>query len=241
MHCCSLCALSPSTTHLEPKSTRHPRKASPLPRPPTSTTSRAKRIPSSHTPGLEGKPTTASSSTTHHVEEHLRTDVHTGAPLHWKAATLRKHLARVDEVFTAVVSVTFLGIAQCFIRFPYIFESLRCTLIVRILVGVMHNGQLSISLLDLVVIGILFHPEDLVVVLALRFLELKLCVSNVLLDTRLLGVRFGNGFEFGGGGLPVARFAESTSFGLAGFYVSGIEGEGAGAVRDGRFVIFKLY
>lgn len=195
-------------------------KASPLPRPATSTAGRAERTRSSHAPALEGEPTAATSGTTHHVEQHLRTDVHTSAPLHREAtAPLCKHLAGVDEVFATVISFTFFRVTQGLVRFSDVFEPLSCTLIVRIFIRVMHNRQLPICLLDLIVIGVLLHTKDLVVVLAFRFLELKLCVADFLCNTRLLGVRFGNGFVFIDGSLPVPGFAKGAGFGFAGFGV----------------------
>ena len=53
-------------------------------------------------------------------------------------------------------------------------------------------------------------------------------------------MRFLNGFVFAQGSFPVAGFAEGAGFGFAGFYVGGVEGEGAGAVGDGGFVVFEL-
>lgn len=104
----------------------------------------------------------------------------------------------------------------------------------------MHNRQLPIRLLNVIVIGILLHSKDLVVILAFRFLELELCVADFLCDTRLLGVRFGNGFVLVDGGLPVAGFAKGAGFGLAGFDVGGVERKGAGTVRDGGLVVLEL-
>ena len=49
-----------------------------------------------------------------------------------------------------------------------------------------------------------------------------------------------DGFKFTTCGLPVAGFAEGAGFGFAGFDVSGVELEGAGAVVDGIFVVFEL-
>ena len=53
-------------------------------------------------------------------------------------------------------------------------------------------------------------------------------------------MRFLNGFVLAQGGFPIARLAKGAGFGFAGFGVGGVEGEGAGAVRDGGFVVFEL-
>lgn len=53
-------------------------------------------------------------------------------------------------------------------------------------------------------------------------------------------MRFLDGFVFAQSGVPVAGFAKGAGFGFAGFDVGGVEGEGAGAVSDGGFVVFKL-
>ena len=53
-------------------------------------------------------------------------------------------------------------------------------------------------------------------------------------------MRLSNSFVFVDGGLPIARFAQGAGFGFAGFGVGGVESEGAGAVRDRRFVFFEL-
>ena len=43
-------------------------------------------------------------------------------------------------------------------------------------------------------------------------------------------MRFLNGFVFAQGGFPVAGFAKGAGFGFSGFYIGGVESEGAGAV-----------
>lgn len=216
----------------KPEPARHPPwKATPLPLPPASTAGRAKRTRSSHAPGLELKAAAATSSTVHHIEQHLRVNVHASAPLHWEPPSLLcKHFAWVDEVFAAVVSFTLLGVTQRLVSLSDILESLRSAFVVRIFVGVMYNRQLAICLFDLIIRGILLHSKDLVVVLAFRFLEFQLCVADFLCDSRLFGVGFRNGFVFVDGGLPVAGFAKGAGFGFAGFCIGGVESEGAGAV-----------
>lgn len=180
---------------------------------------------------LEREATASSSGTTHHVKEHFRTDIHARAALHREtAALLREHFAGVDEVFAAVVAFTFFGIAERFVRFSDILESLRGALVLGVFVRVVHDCQFPVRFLDFVVGGVLFHCEDLVVVFAFRFLEFELGVADLLGDTRLVGVRFGNGFVFVDGGLPVTGFAEGAGFGFAGFGVGRVEAEGAGAV-----------
>jgi hypothetical protein len=57
----------------------------------------------------------------------------------------------------------------------------------------MDDGQFSVSLLDLVVIGILFNIQNLVVILALALLELELGVAHFLCNARFLRVALGNG------------------------------------------------
>ena len=216
---------------LESEPTRHSaRKASPLPRPPTSSAASCpERTSPSHAPSLEGEP--AASGPTHHIEQHLRTDIHAAAALHWEAtALLCKHLARVNQIFTAVVSCSFFRITQCLVGFSDILESLRCTLVLRVLVRVMHNRQFPVRFLDLVIIGVLLHSKNLIVVLPFRLLQLELGVSDFLCNTRLVRVRFGNVFVLADGGLPVTRFAEGAGFGLACFDIGRIEGQGAGAV-----------
>ena len=143
---------------------------------------------------------------------------------------MREHFAGVDEVFAAVVAFTFFGVTERLVRFSDVLESLRCALVFGVFVRVVHDRQFPVRFLDLVVGGILLHCEDLVVVLAFRFLELELCVADLLGDTRLVGVRFGNGFVFIDGGLPVAGFTEGAGFGFAGFDVGRVKAEGAGAV-----------
>lgn len=104
----------------------------------------------------------------------------------------------------------------------------------------MHDGQLAISLFDIVFARVFLDAEDLVVVLALAFFELELGVADFLLDAGLVGMGLVDGAVFAEGVLPGTGLAEGTGFGFASFEVSGIEGESAGAVGDGRFIVFNL-
>lgn len=87
----------------------------------------------------------------------------------------------------------------------------------------MDNSQLSVSLFDLVVIGILFDPQNLVVVLALALLELELGVADFLCDTRFLRVAFGNGLQLLNCLLPVTGLSQGLGLRLASLGVAGIK------------------
>ena len=63
-------------------------------------------------------------------------------------------------------------------------------LITRILVGVMDDGKLAISLLDVVLSGVLLHAKDLVEIFALCFLEFELCTADVVGYTFFAGISF---------------------------------------------------
>lgn len=68
----------------------------------------------------------------------------------------------------------------------------------------MHDSQLPVSFLDLIVIGILFHAQNFVVVLSFALLELELCVPNVLVDAWLCWVAFLDVLELPNSFFPVA-------------------------------------
>lgn len=64
---------------------------------------------------------------------------------------------------------------------------------------------------------------------------------DILFNARLVGIGFVDGFEFADGLVPGTGFTEGARAGFASFGVRVIEGKGAVAVGDGRFVVFKLW
>ncbi len=104
----------------------------------------------------------------------------------------------------------------------------------------MYDGQLPVSLLDLVLPRVFLDPEKFVVIFAFGFLELEFGMVDVFLNTRLVGIRFVDGFEFANGLVPGTGFTESAGAGFASFGVGGIKGKGAIAVGNGGFVVFEL-
>ena len=68
--------------------------------------------------------------------------------------------------------------------------------------------------------------------------ELEFRAADVFGDGGVVGGGLLDGFVFADGGFPVAGLAESAGLGFAGFGVRRIELEGAGAVRNGGFVVF---
>jgi hypothetical protein len=104
----------------------------------------------------------------------------------------------------------------------------------------MHNRQLPICLLDFVLGRVLLNAEYLVEVLALALLELQLSVTDFLLDTGFIGVRFGYCAVFAEGVFPGARFAKSAGSSFAGFEVGGVKSESTGTVGERGFVVFDL-
>lgn len=66
------------------------------------------------------------------------------------------------------------------------------------------NGQLAVSLLDLRLICILLHAEDLVVILALALLELELGTADLFCNSRLFWVGLVDSLELLYGSFPIA-------------------------------------
>lgn len=108
------------------------------------------------------------------------------------------------------------------------------------LVRVMDDGELAVSFLDLVIIGILFNAENLVVILSLALLEFELGVADLLDDARLFRVGFVNSLEFLDSGLPVASLALGFGLCLSGLGVGGVKLESLFTVGDGFGVFLEL-
>ncbi|KAL8938045.1 MAG: hypothetical protein Q9216_004097, partial [Gyalolechia sp. 2 TL-2023] len=69
-------------------------------------------------------------------------------------------------ILPTIVPRPLAGVAQTLVRLANLLELLRRGFVPRVLVRMVHNRQLAVRLLDLVVRRILFHAEQLVVVLA---------------------------------------------------------------------------
>jgi hypothetical protein len=81
------------------------------------------------------------------------------------AAKTTRARARVKGgVAVLVVSGALLRVAQRFIGFAQFFELLLGSLVARILVGMIFDGQFPIRLLDFLLAGVAVHAEDLVVI-----------------------------------------------------------------------------
>ncbi|KAL8990301.1 MAG: hypothetical protein Q9177_001009, partial [Variospora cf. flavescens] len=171
---------------------------------------------------------------------HLGTDAHPAHSSREPTTASAEHLARINQVLAAIIPRPLLRIAQAFIRLANLLELLRGRLVARVLVRVVHDGELAVGLFDLVVARVPLHAQQLVVVLALRLFELELRVLDVVLDVGLARVRFVDGLVFAHGLVPGAGFAEGTRPRLARFEVGRVEGEGAVTVGDGGFVVFQL-
>lgn len=123
---------------LKPKAARESRSTTSLPRPAPSRRHATRHT--RHTSSAEGEPSSASTLAAHHVEQHLRTDIHP-TPLHREPTTLLcEHLVRIDQILAAVISRPLLWIRECFIGFPNIFEFPLRTRVIWILVRVMDYG-----------------------------------------------------------------------------------------------------
>ena len=109
------------TPCLKGKPTRKP--TPPRPRPPTPTRAKRTRSPhaahaahtshASHSPSREREASTTTTLLAHHIEQHLRTNVHTPcAPVHWEttASLLRKHLTRINQVLSTIIPRSLLRI-----------------------------------------------------------------------------------------------------------------------------------
>jgi len=104
----------------------------------------------------------------------------------------------------------------------------------------MNNGQLTISLFDLVVIGILLDAQNFVIVLSLALFELELGVADLLCDVWFLRIGFLNGLEFLDSGFPVAGFTHGFRLGLPGLGIGWVETKGTLAVCDSLLVLLEL-
>ena len=104
----------------------------------------------------------------------------------------------------------------------------------------MDDGELAVSLLDLVVVGILFNAENLVVILSLALLEFELGVSDLLDDARLFRVGLVYSLEFLDSSLPVAGLALGFGFRLSSLGVGRVKPESLFAVGDGVGVFLEL-
>ena len=133
-----------------------------------------------------------------------------------------------------------LWIAQRLIRLSNLLELLRRFLVVWVLVRVVDDGEFAVRFLDVVLRRLFLHPEDLVVVFSLAFLQLELGVSDFFLESWFGRVGFGNGFVFSHGFFPVPGLAKRFRFCFARFGVCWVDFERTGAVRDGGFVVFQL-
>lgn len=88
---------------------------------------------------LELEPTAASSSTSiHHVEQHLWADATHSSAAHStrkpaSATATAKHFRRVDEVFAAVVACALLWVGKRFVRLANVLEAFCCFFVAGVL------------------------------------------------------------------------------------------------------------